>query len=209
MNVSEAIKTRVSAHSFDPERTIGEDEIKELAHYATLAPSSYNVQNWRFVAVSKPEDKERLKAVAYNQAHVTQSAVMYIVLGDLQPHSHIEEINQLAVDAGNLPAAAAASLTKATIGAYENNAQASRDEAFRSGGLAAMNLMLAATEKGFVSCPMGGFQPDGVRREFNIPERYLPVMLIAVGYAAKEEKQKPRLGLDEVLRLDDGGKFPA
>ncbi|WP_281287212.1 nitroreductase family protein [Paenibacillus hemerocallicola] len=51
--------------------------------------------------------------------------------------------------------------------------------------LAAMQLMLATKEAGLDSCPMGGFDSEKLIEAFRIPERYIPVMLVSVGKAAK------------------------
>jgi putative NAD(P)H nitroreductase len=74
-----------------------------------------------------------------------------------------------------------------------------RDEAIRGASLAAMNLMLAAKDLGYGTCPMIGFDPEGVRKEFNIPSHLIPVMMITIG-PAKEETQprKMRLSVNEV-----------
>ena len=61
---------------------MSDDEIRELVRDATRAPSSFNIQHWRFVAVRKPEDKERLCRAAYDQKQVEDAAVTFIVLGD-------------------------------------------------------------------------------------------------------------------------------
>jgi nitroreductase len=61
-----------------------------------------------------------------------------------------------------------------------------------------MQLMLAAKEKGYDTVPMGGFDKVAFRREFNIPERYIPIMLISVGKAAAEAHGTLRFPLDEV-----------
>ena len=102
MDTLETIKHRISANHFDTTKTLSEAEIKELISYAIEAPSSYNIQHWRFVAVTKPEEKARLKAVAYNQAKVADAAVTFIVLGDLQAYEKLPQIYQPLVDAGAL-----------------------------------------------------------------------------------------------------------
>lgn len=83
-----------------------------------------------------------------------------------------------------------------------------RDEAIRSASLAAMTLMLAAEDRGLASGPMIGFDPEGVKREFGIPDRYVPVMLITVGPAALGNwPRKPRLTPAEVLSFGRGKEF--
>ena len=208
MDTLETIKHRISANHFDTTKTLSEAEIKELISYAIEAPSSYNIQHWRFVAVTKPEEKARLKAVAYNQAKVADAAVTFIVLGDLQAYEKLPQIYQPLVDAGALPQTTADHVVSMAMGIYQGNPQMQRDEALRSGGLVAMTLMLAAEARGLVSGPMIGFDPKGVKREFGISDRYVPVMLIAVGYAAPgNHPRKPRLSVDEVLAFEQGREF--
>jgi nitroreductase len=52
---------------------------------------------------------------------------------------------------------------------------------------------------------MGGFDPEAVKREFAIADRYVPVMLITVGYPAPGNwPRKPRWTVDEVLKFHNG-----
>jgi nitroreductase len=202
MDTLELIKNRISANMFDANRSLSEDEIKELVEYATQAPSSFNIQHWRFVAVTKKEDKERLKAVAYNQQKVVDAAVTFIVLGDLRGHEKLADILQRSIDTGLLDEQIKDTWVGMANGMYADERMA-RDEVIRSASLAAMTLMIAAAAKGLASGPMIGFDPEGVKREFGISDRYVPVMLLTVGYAAEGNwTRKPRLTVDEVLSLD-------
>ena len=208
MEALEAIKTRTSANRFDPAATMSEAEIKELVGYALEAPSSYNIQHWRFIAVTKPEDKARLKAVAYNQPKVSDAAVTFIVLGDLRGYEKLPLILDRTEAAGLVGGEAKQGWLKTATGLYLNNEQFARDEAIRGASLAAMTLMLAATAKGLVSGPMIGFDPAGVKREFHISDRYVPVMLLAVGPPAPGNwGRKPRLTVEEVLAFGEGREF--
>ncbi|MFN0087892.1 MAG: nitroreductase family protein [Blastocatellia bacterium] len=202
------IRERVSANKFDTTKRLTEDEIRELVSYAAEAPSAYNIQNWRFVAVTDPEAKERLKALSYNQQKVVDAAVTFIVLGDLRGYEKLPEIMRRTVEAGILPQPVADGWTKGAAKAYSSSEQFARDEAIRSAALAAMTLMIAAQAKGLLSGPMIGFDPEGVRREFNIPDRYAPVMLLTVGHPAPGNfPRKPRLTVDEVLAFNAGREF--
>ncbi|MFS8895639.1 nitroreductase family protein [Synechococcus sp. R3-13] len=103
MDALTALKERISADKLDPSRRLSEAEIRELVAYATEAPSSFNIQHWRFVAVTDPEDKERLKSLAYNQQKVADASVVFIILGDLRGYEKLPEIVQRSVAAGILP----------------------------------------------------------------------------------------------------------
>ncbi|MBO0719385.1 MAG: nitroreductase family protein [Blastocatellia bacterium] len=202
------LKGRISTNLFDTTRSLSEAEIKELVSYATESPSSYNIQHWRFVAVTKPEDKKRLKAVAYNQQKIEDASVTFIVLGDLRGYEKLGEILERSVESGIVDQTTAKTWADSATYVYANNERFARDEAIRSGALAGMTLMIAAQAKGLASGPMIGFDPEGVKREFGISDRYLPVMLITVGYPAPGNKpRKPRLRVDEVLAFDRGRDF--
>jgi nitroreductase len=207
MDALSLIKQRISANKFDTTKTLSEDEIKELVFYATQAPSSFNLQHWRFVAVTEPAAKERLKTVAFNQQKVVDASVTFIILGDLDGHLKLPDILSRSVEEGII----AQDLADTWVGMADQmyaNALMARDEAIRSASLAAMTLMIAAEAKGLVSGPMIGFDPIGVKREFNISERYVPVMLLTVGYAAPGNwPRKPRLHVDEVLAFQEGQEF--
>ncbi|OQY22026.1 MAG: nitroreductase [Anaerolineaceae bacterium 4572_32.1] len=48
-------------------------------------------------------------------------------------------------------------------------------------GIAAQSIMLGATERGLGGCIIGSADRDGLRREFNIPERYEILLVLALG----------------------------
>lgn len=205
--VEKVIKERTSTKKYDKTKTLSEAEIKELISYAVEAPSSFDIQHWRFVAITKPEDKTRLKAVSYNQQQVEDAAVTFIVLGDLRGYEKTGLIWDRAVENGLAPKEVRDYIVNAAQ-SYAENEQMSRDEAIRSGSLAAMTLMLAAKSRGLSSGPMVGFEPDALKREFGISDRYLPVMLVTVGYAAPGNHQRMyRLPVDDVLAFDKGREF--
>src|SRR5215471_4528218 len=208
MDMIELIKQRISTNKFDSSRTLSEAEVKELVSYATEAPSAFNIQNWRFVAVTTQEEKTRLRSLAYNQQKVVDAAATFIVLGDLRGYEKLPQILTPMVRDGLMAQSAADGWSKSAASSYGASEQFARDEAIRSAAFAAMTLMIAAEAKGLATGPMIGFDPEGVKRAFNIPDRYVPVMLLTVGYAAPGNwPRKPRLDVDEVLAFNIGREF--
>lgn len=195
------IERRVSANLFDPSHALTEPEIEHLVQLATRAPSAYNLQNWRFIAVQAPESKSRLRGVALDQAKVSEAAVTFIICGVLPDHALLAERLRPSVEAGFLPATMAAGWQEGARLQYADP-QTARDEAVRSATFAAAMLILAAEALGLVSGPMAGFDPEGVAREFALGPSEVPVMLVAVGRAASGNwPQKPRRSLAEVLEI--------
>src|SRR5690606_24875252 len=98
------IERRVSANLFDASHNLADAEIEELVRLATRAPTAYNLQNWRFIAVRTAEAKTRLRALAWNQSTVETASVSFIIC---RVHSNAETLPerlQPSVASGYLPA---------------------------------------------------------------------------------------------------------
>lgn len=200
--ITALIEARVSANNYDSGRELDQQQITELVRLATLAPSAYNFQNWKFIAVRSAPAKARLKAVAYDQHKVLDAAVTFIICGTLEAHRDLPRALQPTVDAGIMPQAMADGWVALANGSHPDQPQLQRDEAVRSASLAAMTLMLAAEGMGLASGAMSGFDAAGVAREFNLGANEVPVILVTVGYAAPGNwPQKPRKALAEVLEF--------
>src|SRR4026209_853663 len=102
--VIECILSRSSAKYYDPAATLSDDQISELVRIGTTAPTSFHLQNWRFIAVRSPEAKARLLPIAWNQPAITEAAVTFIVCGQLADASVIPRRLAPLVDAGIMPA---------------------------------------------------------------------------------------------------------
>lgn len=203
MNVSTALHARISANKYDSAHELSTEDVLGLIAAAMEAPSAYNIQHSRFLVVRDAAARAALKTIAYGQQKVEDAAATIVVLGDLEGAEKLPLIAHRAQQAGLFDAAGAAAFVEAGQGAYAGKPALARDEAIRSASMAAMALMLVATEQGLASGPMIGFDPEALRKQFNISERYVPVMMIAVGKAAAGNwPRKPRLTPAEVL-VDD------
>lgn len=200
MSIKTLLEQRISCNYFDSTHTLSEAEIKDLIRLATLAPSAYNGQNWRFIAVQSASAKQRLLPLAYGQGKVVDAAVSFIVCGRLDLHTQLAQTLASTVAAGIFNPELRDSMVHYATEAYQNQPQNQRDEAIRSASLAGMTLMLAAEDLKLASCPMIGFDAAGVATEFELSNEEIPVMLIAIGKAAHNNwPQKPRKALHEVL----------
>jgi nitroreductase len=198
------LNERTSAEHFDSDTSISAQEIKELISQACQAPSSFNIQHWRFIAVTDERIKERLKktTIDSNQERVASAPLIFLILGDLDGHKRLEGILDETVHAGLLPRDIADVWLTMANGVYGSDPRLARDEAIRSGSLAAMTLMLAAGNRGYVSCPIG-FNPAQVMEILSISDRYVPVMMLAVGRPALgNNARRPRLPVDQVLAFN-------
>ena len=200
--VIDCILSRTAAKYYDPAATMSDDQIRELVRIGTTAPTSFHLQNWRFIAVRTPEAKARLRPIAWDQPAITEAAVTFIIVGQLADSSVIPARLAPLVEAGIMPAKMVAEWENPARDLYMKHPQRQRDEAVRSGTFGAATMIYAARSLGLGSTPMIGFDAEAVHREFGLAANEVPVMLLSVG---KERPgnwpQKPRLPVAEVLDI--------
>ena len=156
LTTEEIIKARHSVRKYKPNVKIPENTLNEILELAALAPSSWNIQQWRFLVIQEQAQKDLVKGIAYGQQQVSDASVVVVILGDLEANLTGHQIYDEAVAAGQLPAEVRDTLVAQIDGAYTIE-QVARDEANKNAGLAAMQLMLAAKAKGYDTVAMGGF----------------------------------------------------
>jgi nitroreductase len=200
--VIETILSRRSTKYYDPAATLSDDQIRELVRIGTTAPTSFHLQNWRFIAVRSPEAKARLRPISWNQPAITEAAVTFIVCGQLADSRVVPERLAPVVEAGIMPERLIPDWEIPARDLYAEYPQRQRDEAVRSATFAAAAMIYVATSWGLGSTPMIGFDPEAVHREFALTPNEVPVMLLSVGAERPGNwPLKPRLPVAEVLDL--------
>jgi nitroreductase len=193
------VRERHAVKHYDPAHKLSEKEILELLEIAGTAPSAWNLQHWKFMAITDQAAKEKLLPIAYGQKQIVDSSVVVAVLGDLQANLNAEDVYAPAVKQGLLTEEIKQNLIGQINYTYANVPKAPRDEAIRNASLAAMQLMLAARAKGLDTCPIGGFDSAKFVETFNVPSRYIPVMLITVGKAASPARPSSRFPVERTV----------
>jgi nitroreductase len=200
--VIECILSRSSAKYYDTAAKLSDEEIRKLVQIGTCAPTSFHLQNWRFIAVRTPEAKARLRPIAWNQPAITEAAVTFIIIGQLADASTVPERLAAVVQAGIMPAHLVPEWEIPARGLYDDQPQRQRDEAVRSATFGTAAIIYAARSMGLGSTPMIGFDPEAVHREFGLTETEVPVMLLSVGPERPGNwPQKPRLPVADVLHF--------
>ncbi|HKP25416.1 MAG TPA: nitroreductase family protein [Dongiaceae bacterium] len=197
-----SIVRRRSTKYYDPAATLSDDQIRELVRIGTTAPTSFHIQNWRFIAVRTPEAKARLRPIAWNQPAITEAAVTFIVCGQLADSSVIPERLAPVVESGVMPATMVPDWEIPARDLYREYPQRQRDEAVRTATFGAAAMIYAANSLGLGSTPMIGFDAEAVHRAFGLAENEVPVMLLSIGAERPGNwPQKPRRPVADVLDL--------
>ncbi|WP_411907088.1 nitroreductase family protein [Rhizobium mayense] len=198
--VIEAILSRSAAKYYNSTATLSDDQIRDLVRIGTSAPTSFHLQNWRFIAVRTPDAKARLHPIAWKQPAILDAAVTFVIVSQLADASAVPARLAPVVEAGIMPAHLVPEWEAPARGLYDNQPQRQRDEAVRSATFGTAAIIYAARSLGLGSTPMIGFDAEAVHREFGLGEDEIPVMLLTVGPERSGNwPQKPRLPVADVL----------
>ncbi len=210
MQLKDVIEQRKTIKLFDKNSKIERAELEELLTLAQLAPSKANLQPWRFVVVDDEAQKSKLLgSVAHNVPPCETAAVLILVLADLEYQQLIDEILDLAIEHNCLGANFRQNNFNFLMNIHNSTpAQARREQVLIDTSLAAMQLMLAVKDKGYDSHAIGIFDRKAVLELLEVDaERYVPVMLLAVGKAATTALPSVRLPLEYTVSWNNGLGF--
>lgn len=174
--IVEILSNRYSGYNFDPTRNFSKQQLHLLLEAARSSPSSFNEQPWYFIICDR---------VLTPSAHTK-------ALETLVPFNQ-----KWAKNAQLLIIAVAASHSL-----YNNktNQWSSYDT-----GAAALSMALQATSLGLMSHQIGGFEEEKLKQNFQIPQGFIPLSVIAIGYQmpgeTKPEKKRKLLSENFFLGL--------
>ena len=198
MDTFAAIEQRRSIKKFDPAHAMPEEQITRLMKAAILSPTSFNIQNWRFVVVTDPARKNALRDVGYGQAQFSDASAVIFICGDRTAHAQ-----DPARYWRNADETVREQIVPMILGVYEGRESLQHDEVLRSGGMAAQTIMLAAKAMGYDTCPMVGFDFAKVAEMIALPEHHELVMAIAVGKALETARERGgQLPLGDVMKRE-------
>ncbi len=172
------------------DKPVSHSVLQELFNLLKMAPTSANCSPARFVFVSTPEGREKLKpAMSEGNMEQTMSApVTAIIAYDTQFYEHLSFL---------FPHTDAKSW-------FTGNDSLIEETAFRNGSLQGAYLMMAARSLGLDCGPMSGFDADKINATF-FPDGRLKVnFLCNLGYGddKKVYPRGPRFEFDQACRIE-------
>ncbi|MEE1499470.1 MAG: nitroreductase family protein [Enterococcus hirae] len=190
-----------SVRVYDETVNIYHEEMLEMIQETTTAPSSVNMQPWRFVVAESEKAKAKLKPlIRFNTRQNDTSSAMVMIFGDMNCYEYGEEIYDQAVAEGKMPAEVRDQQLAAILPYYQNFTREQMNDVVKiDASLAAMQFMLVARSHGYETNPIGGFEADQLAEAFDLDkERYVPVMILSVGKAVEEGYESVRLAPEKI-----------
>ena len=198
---------RYATKLFDPAKKIPAADWHVLEQALVLSPSSAGLQPWKFIIVTDPAMKARLRPAAHDQAQVTECSHFVVLtvrkgLGDEHVDRHIGRMAEVR------------GLTTESLGKFRQMVTGNLDKARAEERLdvwqshqvyiALGQFMAGAALLGVDTCAMEGFVPEKFDEILGLRDTgYASVVCCAAGYRAADDKyatiKKVRFKPDDVI----------
>ena len=196
------MEDRKSVRKYEPGVTIPREKIQHILEQATSAPSSSNLQSWRFLVIDDQEQKKELRFAGFNQAQIETSSAIIAVIGDNEMYKNAKQINDLNVELGYMPRDIADMMTSNAESMYSNLPEVDRTNiAHFDAGLVTMQVVLLAKDMGYDTVIMGGFDKEAFAKKYELPANEVPMVLIAIGKPAIPARNSSRLPIEQITRF--------
>lgn len=201
--VIKALQFRHACKKFNPKKKIKKACMDTIISAAHLSPSSFGMEAWKFMVISSEDVKKKLRPFCWDQPQITDASHVIIILSkpDLTVPSN-EYVRQNFQRRG-LPD----DVTKAYLERYKSHMETevySRMSPYawtsKQCYIALANIMTAAASELIDSCPVEGFEKDGVETALNIDTSIHEVsVIVALGYRAAEQPERLRFPIENIV----------
>ncbi len=165
MDVLDCIKTRRSIRKY-LDVPVEFDKLTNIVDAARFAPSSGNVQNWKFIVVFDKGKRKKLAEACLQQFWMEQAPVHIIVCGEPEKARRFYGI------------------------------RGERLYTIQNCATAIQNILLTAHSLGLGACWVGAFDEDMIKRDFGIPDNVRPQAIITIGYADEDPPAPPKYKIE-------------
>ncbi|MFV0329109.1 MAG: nitroreductase family protein [Dysgonomonas sp.] len=198
-----ALLERASIRKYDTSVKISRDEMSNILQDAMTAPSSLNLQPWRFFVFDTPEGKETIRPfMMFNQQQWETSSAIIAVYGDMECASYTDPILSAGVENNLITPEYKDKMSEMIAGFHTSfTEERLRNSVLIDCGFVTMQLMLSAKAYGYDTNPIGGFMRKELTEALDLDaKRYIPIILISIGKAAEARNDSIRFSVDEITQ---------
>lgn len=193
----DVFKRRHACHGFEPDTPISPEDMEFILEAGRLSPSSFGLEQWKFLVLTQPEHKAAMHAACFNQPQVASASALVVILAkvaELDPeHAYTRKL--LAREYPGEAFAPALENYRAFHASTDVKAWS-----VTQCHIAAANMMTAAAGVGVDSCAIGGFLPERVAGILDIDlADYEIALVLALGRCTQAAGEKLRLPLAELV----------
>ena len=187
----EQLRWRYATKKFDPQRKIPAEDWRVLEEALVLSPSSFGLQPWKFIVITDPQLRERLRTASWNQAQIVDAShlVVFAIKKDLNA-ADVERYVQRIAEVRGLHVDALSQYKQMMLGFIAQAANGLDINAWsaRQVYLALGVFLTTAAAMGIDTCPMEGIEPDAYDKILGLNQQgYHPLAVATAGYRAADD----------------------
>ena len=163
----QALNWRYATKVFDPAKKISEADLRTLEESLVLTPSSFGLQPYRFLVVTDPALRARLREASWGQSQVTDCSHLLVFLARKRlTEADVDHLIERTVQVRGVAAESLASYRAMMVGTLVTGPRAASvpEWAARQAYIALGQFMASAALLGLDTCPMEGLDPARYRR---------------------------------------------
>ena len=189
MNLLDLLRWRYATKKMDPSRAVPQDKVDRIIEAARLAPTSSGLQPFEVLSVTNPEVRERIRAIAWNQAQVTECS--HLLVFAAWDHYTPERINRMFDYTNEVRGTRNEgweAYRQQLLNTYpQRSAEANFQHAARQAYIAFGTAVIAAAEEQVDATPMEGFDADKLDEILDLRARGLrSAVILPLGYRQDE-----------------------
>ncbi len=205
--IKKALSWRYAVKTFDPSKKISDSDLSLILESAHMAPSSFGIEAWKFIVVSNPEIRAKIRAVSYDQTKVTDASHLIVVARrtDVRENIARELVERTAKTQGK-DISELKGLEDMVTGAISYKAGDTVDAWAQAQTYIPLGMMIETSALlGIDTGPMEGFSGAEIDEILGLKEKNLAtVTMLALGYRGDDEfadLPKTRRLFDEVVEF--------
>lgn len=214
LNAAALSQARHTCKAYDKNKRIDDETLRMLLESLRLAPSSINIQPWRFLVADNDTAKARIAtSMTDGDAHnvpkvMNASHTLILCTRTTLDDSHLQKILDAEEKAGRFQTpqskTARLSLCQNYLNEYAKDPVLLARWAEQQTFIALGHLLMTAKLAGVDATPIGGFNADVINQAFDLPSQALTAsVIVSLGYGSDEDFNKhlpkARLDFDEVF----------
>ena len=205
-NSLDALAWRYATKTFDPSKKLSADQLNTITESLRLSASSYGLQPWKFIVVTNPEIRTKLRGAAWDQSQITDaSALIVLAVQKTVDTAYVDRFVTSVSTQRNVPADALkgyADMMKSAI--TSRTPEGVKEWSSRQVYIALGTALTVAALEGIDACPMEGFDPQKADEILGLSKLGLESrVLLPVGFRSVEDKtagyKKVRFTKEEVV----------
>jgi nitroreductase len=183
---------RYATKQFDPKRKISAQDWATLEETLLLTPSSGGLQPWKFVVVTDPAVRAKLRPASYGQVQITDASHLVVFasknnFSEADVDAHIKHIAEVQ----GAPIETLAPLRGMLVGGIvQSQDEAARNAWARNQAYIALgNLLTSAALLGIDACPMEGFDRGQYDEILGLKAKgFAAAVIVTLGYRSTTDK---------------------